>query len=58
MALTCSQRRYRAGNSRLSASPRLASPRIPPRLGSALLGRGVSLLDLTETDYLVRAERQ
>lgn len=53
MALTCSQRRYRAGNSRLSAS----HP-IPPRLGSALLGRGVPLLDLTETDYLVRAERQ
>lgn len=25
MALTCSQRQYRAGNSRLSASPRLAS---------------------------------
>lgn len=55
MALTCSQRQYRAGNSRLSASPRLASH---PSAGSALLGRGVSLLDLTETDYLVRAERQ
>lgn len=51
MALTCSQCRHRAGNSPLSAV-RLVSHPASPAPGNWTTGTPISLLDLTETDYL------